>query len=238
MTKSAEVLKGLYDKHRIINTDRTKIYSIIKDIFLHDEFQRRFEDGFYHHGTTMLGEHILEDTIVTYKLCKESKKPVDTDIALKIAMMHDLYTRPWQNTGVHKKFFHRHGFAHPIEAVINSSIWFPEEFNNSKTPILADGIVHHMWPLPVMCYQDYDDNKLELWNYELSKEMSEPVKNLLISSSNRLKIGSVSLVRSKYQEGRIMSHADKKVSLFQIEDKDSAIALVTGDNKSLTKKIM
>ena len=236
MKKSEEILNKLFDKYNLVNEDRNIIYNTIKNIYLHEEFQKRFKEEFYHHGTTTLGEHILEDTIVTYLLCKKSKKDIDIDIALKIAMMHDLYTRPWQNSGVHKRFFNRHGFTHPIEAVINSSIWFPEEFNDEKAQILVDGIVHHMFPLPVASYQDFDDNRLELYNYDLSKNMPISIKKLLIISSNRSKIRKISIVRSKYIEGRIMSRADKRVSLFQLENITSTTALLTGNNKRLIKK--
>lgn len=152
-------------------------------------------------------------------------------------MMHDLYTRPWQNSGIKKQFFHKHGFVHPIEAVINSSIWFKEEFDDpEKNKILVDGIVHHMFPLPVTSYQDYEENILELYNYDLSKQVRPDIKNLLIESSNRSKIGQVSFTRSKYLEGRIMSHADKIISTDNLENKDSTLALVTGKNKSLLNK--
>ncbi len=236
MEKSVEILNGLFNKYNINEEDSNKIYNTIKDIFLHDEFQKRLEGEFYHHGAVMLGEHILEDAIVTYILCKKSKKNVDVDSALKIAMMHDLYTMPWQNSHINKKFTHKHGFSHPIEAVINSSAWFKEEFTGIKAEILVDGIVHHMFPLPVTSYQDYNYNKLELFNYDLSKEMPENVKESLIKSSNRFKTGKVSIARSKYPEGRIVSRADKIVSRRQLKDKDSILALVTGKNKRLSIK--
>ena len=235
MGKGIDTLNLLFDKYKIDQEDRITIKKIIHDILIHDEFQKRFEKGFYHHGSTMLGEHILEDTIVTYILCKKRKKPIDIEIALKIAMMHDLYTRPWQNSGVKKQFFNRHGFSHPIEAVINSSDWFKDEFDSFKTKILIDGIVHHMYPLPVTSYQDYDYNKLELYNYDLSKTMPENVKIKLINSSNRNRIGRVSLASSKYTEGRLMSFADKIVSANQIDNLDSVVSLVTGNNKTLIK---
>ena len=48
-------------------------------------------------------------------------------------MMHDLYTIPWQNNNNIKKskLVLRHGFAHPLEAAINSMVWFKKEFNNA-----------------------------------------------------------------------------------------------------------
>ena len=236
MGRSIEVLDYLFDKYHIECEDKIKIISIIKKILLHDEFQKRLQGNFYHHGSVMLGEHILEDTIVTYLLCQKCKRPINIEIALKIAMMHDLYTRPWQNSNIKKQFFHRHGFSHPIESVINSSIWFKDEFDNLKGYILVDGIVHHMFPFPVTSYKDYNYNKLELNNYELSKKMPENIKRMLIDSSNRTSLGEISFIKSKFYEGRIMSQADRIVSFGQIKDKDSLLALVTGENKKLLIK--
>lgn len=238
MKTGIDVLDKLFDKYKIPNSDRIVIFDSIKNILLHDEFQRRLNDPFYHHGTIMLGEHILQDVIVTYLLCKRNGK-VNTTYALKIAMMHDLYTRPWQNSGVKKEFFHRHGFIHPIEAAINSSIWFQDEFNDSKkSEIIIDGIVHHMYPLPVTSYNSYDENILQLYNYELSKRVRPDLRDMLIDSSNRARIGEVSLTRSKFKEGRIMSFADKMVSISDIDGTGSITSLITGKNKRLLKNHM
>lgn len=53
-------------------------------------------DEYYHHDKITLGEHILEDTIVTYLLSKKHKKnpKYNTNVASKIAMMHDLNMYP------------------------------------------------------------------------------------------------------------------------------------------------
>ncbi len=228
----------IFNKYNLDKKDIKYIYHIIRNIFEHDEFQRRLTKEFYHHGTTTLGEHILEDTVVTYILCKKSNKKVNLEYALKIAMMHDLYTKSWQNSGIKKQhFFHKHGFSHPIEAVINSINWFNEEFyDNYKSRVLIDGIVHHMYPLPVMCFNDCDINYFELNNYELLKNISYKLKKIIIASSNKNKINDISLCKSEYMEGRIMSHADKIVSFNQLENVSSTLALVTGKNKSLYNK--
>ena len=42
----------------------------------------------------------------------------------------------------------KHGFVHPIEAVVNAITWFPQYFKTKeKTVIIIDGIIHHMFPL-------------------------------------------------------------------------------------------
>ncbi len=73
MGKGIDTLNLLFDKYKTDQEDRITIKKIIHDILIHDEFQKRFEKDFYHHGSIMLGEHILEDTIVTYILCKKEK---------------------------------------------------------------------------------------------------------------------------------------------------------------------
>ncbi len=44
--------------------------------------------------------HILEDTVTTYLLYKrkiKDKESFNLPLALRIAMLHDLYTESWQN---------------------------------------------------------------------------------------------------------------------------------------------
>lgn len=236
-------IQMLFDKYKIIDKDRDEFVKIIKSIYLHKEFQRRLTEEFLHHSNITLGIHILEDTIKTYLLSKKYLQKnkngnYDLTIALKISMLHDLYTLPWQNNPLNKsnKFFNKHGFRHPIEAVINAINWFPELFTDEEeSKKIIDGIVHHMYPLPVICFKDYDYNKLELRNYDLIVNLSDMHKRILVWSTNRGRIGNISSCRSKYKEGRIMSMADKDVSIGQIENISSAFALVTGKNKKLKK---
>lgn len=238
-----ETLYLLLDEYKINNDDKNEFLNIVKSIYLHSEFQRRMTCEFLHHGDITLGMHILEDTIKTYLVSKKYLKRYkdsnfDLAIALRISMLHDLYTLPWQNNPENKssKFFNKHGFRHPIEAVINSINFFPELFSNEEdSKKIIDGIVHHMYPLPVACFNDCDTNILELKNYDLIVNLSDMHRKILVWSSNRRKIGNISLCRSKYKEGRIMSKVDKNVSLHQIKNYSSAVALLTGKNKKINK---
>ena len=232
-------LNNIFDKYKLKKEERKRDYNNIKNIFLHPEYQRRLTDEFLHHGTTTLGEHILEDTVCVYVLSKKRKyKNIDLECALKIAMMHDLYTTPWQNSCTKKKsFFYKHGFAHPIEAVINSVNWFSDEFKDeNKSKIIIDGIAHHMYPFPVLAYSDYEINRIELFNYDLTKSMPEITKRILIESSNRNRIGKVSFTKPKYKEGRILLRADRATSINQLRNLSDIFALVTGKNNSLNRK--
>lgn len=238
MNNSYEILINLFDKYELHEVERVELYNIIKNIFLHDEFQRRCTNEFLHHGDTTLGEHILEDTIVTYLLlCNDKGRSANLEIALKISMMHDLYTVPWQNSGIKKKSFsHLHGFSHPLEAVINSLTWFKDEFKDDyKARVLIDGIIHHMYPLPVLAFKESKENELELFNHKLISKISKKHRKMIYESSNRNKVGDFSISRSRFLEGRVMSRADKIASTKQLDCVHDLTALVTGKNKRLAK---
>ena len=234
-----DILNNLFNKYSLDISDQNKIKKIILPIMNHEEFKRRMTSEFYHHGNITLGEHILEDTILTYKLSKKKKLNDNSiDIALKIAMFHDLYTIPWQNNtdAKVKHFFHKHGFRHPLEACINSINWYPEIFNNNdESKKIIDGILHHMFPLPVLSIKNKDINSLELKNMPLYNKLSNNYRNIINNALRRKKVGPVSLSRSIYQEGRIMAKADRMVSRSQIKDFSSFKSLITGHNKKINK---
>ena len=238
MLDNKEKLNRIIDKYKLSDDEKKEFRNIINSIFEHNEFQRRMTNEFLHHSNITLGEHILEDAVLTYKMCKK-RNNVNIELAVKIAMLHDLYTNPWQNNKKNKvkKFCNKHGFRHPIEAVINANVWFPELFKNKEeSKIIIDGILHHMYPLPVRTFIDSDINKMELKNFDLIDKLSDQSKKIIIESLNRKKVKNYSVSKSKYKEGQIMSKADKKVSRGQIKNISSLTSLVTGHNKSLKKK--
>ena len=226
-------LDKIFDKYNLSLKDRNYLDKIIIPIINHPEFQKRMTKEFFHHGDITLGEHILEDSVLTYLLAKK-RNDIKIDLAIKIAMLHDLYTIPWQNNkeAKVKRFFNKHGFRHPIEAVINGVTWYPEIFNDEEeSKIIIDGVLHHMFPLPVR----YLNKKTELKNWDVYDNLDESYKLMINASLKRKKLGPVSFSRSKYIEGRIMSKADKKVSRKQIKNISNANALITGHNKKLEK---
>ena len=233
-----EKIKKLVNKYLTDEQSKERFYEIINPIIVHDEFQRRLTDEFLHHSDITLGEHIIEDAILTY-LYSIKKKNLNIDIAVKIAMFHDLYTIPWQNNKKNtkvKKFTNKHGFRHPVEAAINACYWFPNEFKNEETSrMIIDGIIHHMYPLPVTRINKNNINKCEIKNYDRFLEIPDNLKKIIYESCNRGKLFKVSICKSKYKEGRIMSKMDKRSSLKQIKNVSSAFALITGKNKSLKK---
>lgn len=217
----------LLDKY-LNREEKEEFLSIIKPIFESEEFKLRSTDKYTHHDSITLGEHILEVAIITYLKCKK-RKDVDLKTAVYIAMMHDLYTLPWQNNpdNVVKYFFNKHGFRHPIEAVINAVNWYPEIFNSYDKEVLIDGIVHHMYPMPVRVYNDKD---LEL---RCKDGIDGENEQILRDSTNRFRIGDISLCRSRFKEGRIVSMADKKVTRIHLRNANSLTQAITGRNKNL-----
>ena len=234
-----KIIKKIFDKYGLNGKDADKFMEIINPIYEHKEFQQRITKKFLHHGDITLGEHIIEDAVVTYLMGKDYLMKhigFDLDIAVIIAMLHDLYTVPWQNNEYSKthKFLNAHGFRHPIEAVINACYWYPdlfEDLNDAKK--IIDGIVHHMYPFPVLRFTLNDKNLMELKNYEILDNIPIHVKRILVKATRRGRIGKLSIARSKYKEGRIMSKADKRVSNRQIKDVSSLMALCTGKNRKL-----
>ena len=94
-------LNKIWTKYKFNDTDKIIFLTIVSPIFTHPEFQKRLDSSLYpHHDTTSLGEHILSDAAVTYKLSQNSK--TDQYLAVIIAMFHDLYEIPWQNSGIIK----------------------------------------------------------------------------------------------------------------------------------------
>ncbi len=233
-----EKLDNLFKKYELSNEEINEIKIIILPIIDNKEFKLRSTSIYPHHGNITLGEHIMEDSIVTYILSKKYKlnNNYRIDLALEIAMFHDLYTIPWQNNKDAKvhKFFHKHGFRHPVEAVINAINWYPDYFKNSgDTKIIIDGILHHMYPLPVTSINEKNVYNSELKNLNYYEKLSKEQQKIIIDSLKRKKIGSISISKSKYIEGRIMAKADRKVSRKQIRDFQSMKSLITGHNKKI-----
>lgn len=231
----------ILDRYELIEEDKRIFWNIIEPIFVYKEFQKRLDAEVYpHHDKTSLGNHIISDAVVTYKLAKKAKQKnndINIELAVIIAMFHDLYELPWQNAGRKKSMFvNKHGFIHPIEAIINAATWFPEYFKDLEmVSKIVDGVIHHMFPFPVRRINE-EINKLELNNTEKFNNLSPAIKNLIINSSNMglIKSSNISLVMPYTIEGRLMSKADTIVSL----SKDATslrglIACITGKNSNL-----
>lgn len=209
-----KIINTILDKYSFTSNERIEFKKMIYPIFISPNFQQRLKKNFPHHGKIPLGEHILCDAAVTYKLCqKNSYKKTNRKLAVIIAMMHDLYTSPWKTKNNKKrKFYNYHAFRHPLEAVINSISWYPEYFKNlDDAKIIIDGIIHHMFPLPV---RRIDDCNLQLEDKKLYEIIPNSLKNIIYKSSNNgICIWHFSLSKPEYREGKLVSKADKRVSI-------------------------
>ena len=176
-------LDYLFKKHQINSSEQEFIISVVKPIYEHREFLKRSTSEFLHHDNLTLGYHILEDMIVSFKICKKKKfSEKKTKIVLLIAMMHDLYEFPWQNNDAFrtKHFFNKHGFRHPIEAAINAITWFPELFDDDEiASIMLDSIIHHMFPLPVLSINYNNYKKRELRNIQAFENLDKKYKKII-----------------------------------------------------------
>lgn len=234
-----EDLRLILSNYKLNKDEIDEIIKIVEHIFIHPEFQKRLTNKYLHHGNMTLGQHILEDTILTYKLSKNYlNNNYRLDLAIKISMFHDLYTMPWQNNELAKfnKFYNKHGFRHPVESVINAYTWFEKDFENREDArIIIDGVIHHMFPLPVIVMDNKIINNRELNNFDLFRKLPEDIQNIIFESTSRCRFLNLSWSKTKYLEGKVVSKADKKTSLKQFNNIYGIIALVTGKNKSLRK---
>ncbi len=215
--------------------EKEEFLNIISLIYNHKEFKRRNTNEFLHHSDITLSNHIIEVACLSYlkgKKLQKKDKTFNLKACVLIAMMHDLYCIPWQNNDEArvKHFSNKHGFRHPLEAVINAITWFPELFDDDKqSTIIIDGIIHHMYPLGVRVLS----NHMELKNENDLKNIDKKYIEIIKKSTNRFKLFHLSFAHSKFKEGRVVSICDKKVSIRQIKNIYSLTSLITGNNKSI-----
>jgi len=230
-----EMLNKIFDRFKVNETDRKEIIKIILPIISHEEFINRCHVKLYpHHDNISLGEHIMSVAVVSYLKAKKKYNDKDTiSLCVIIAMFHDLYELPWQNAKSKKKLFNKHGFVHPIEGIINAINWYPDYFKDlERSKLIIDAVIHHMYPFPARCIIG-DIESLDLNNYEKFYMLDDCYKEMIIASSNRHKVGCISICRSYYKLGDIVSKADKTVSFNNDLKLSKLITLITGVNKDL-----
>ena len=234
-------IENLLKKYHFTEEDREDFWKIIEPIYSHPEFQRRLDSSLFpHHGKKSLGDHIVSDAIVTYVIASKKKrhgKDVDVSLAVIIAMFHDLYELPWQNAKIVKNHIvNKHGFTHPLEAIVNAYTWFPEYFEDDERAMkIVDGVIHHMWPFPVRAI-DTTFSAAELNNLNKLDNLDNRIRNIIIKSSTRKEIRHISFSRSISIEGRIVSYADTKVSIGkELKSAYAIIAIITGINLGIRK---
>lgn len=235
---SDRILFNLFLNSGLTITEQKEFYKIAKPIIHHKEFVKRCSKDFPHHGSTSLGEHIIKDAIKTYVLAKEYNKThffrkADIKIAVLIALFHDLYTKPWQNSDEKTSVFNNdtHRMTHPIEAVLNSYNWFPKYFKNEKNAeIIINGIIHHMYPYPV---KKVENKNIKINNQKLLKKFK--YYDYLIQTTKNITKLKIDIRPPKSIEGKLLLKADKLIALSELNSFNSIKALVNSKNKNLIK---
>ena len=80
LDQNLKILDKIMDDYKLTLLEKEELLTFIGNIFKHEEFQRRMGRGFLHHSDITLGYHILQDTVVTYLLCK---KKIKSQVPLK-----------------------------------------------------------------------------------------------------------------------------------------------------------
>ena len=171
--------------------------------------------------------------MITYRLANiyKSKHPnvdISTETAVVIALFHDLYTNPWQNVDNDNPLYEKHGFMHPIEAVINAYDWYPEYFKDKEvSKKIIDGVLHHMYPFPVRKINDeIEINEKKITDFKFYD---------VLVHSTKSKRENLCFKKATFIEGKLVSKADKLVTVKEIKNISSLVALVTAKNKSIIK---
>ncbi len=118
---------------------KEEYYKIVHDILKSEEFQKRKK--YKHHGDITVYEHSLKVSKIAYLLARKFNK--DYKSAAIGGLLHDFYSKPWQEETEKKPFFKKHGFVHAREAMENANKYFPELMNKKIDNI----ILRHMFPL-------------------------------------------------------------------------------------------
>ena len=90
-----------------------------------------------------------------------------------------------------------------------------------------------MYPLAVPVLTGFDTNEIELKNYDKVKKIDNELLEQIIYSTNRGRIIKLSLCKSRYKEGRIVSNSDTLVSINNYESLKGVPALISGVNKNI-----
>ena len=118
---------------------RVEYYKIVKEILEHPEFIKR--KNFKHHSNISVYDHCLAVSKLSYKIARKMK--LDYKSAAIGGLLHDFYTKPWQECTEKKKLLEQHGFTHAKDALMNAHKYFPNLMNEKIDNI----ILRHMFPL-------------------------------------------------------------------------------------------
>ena len=119
--------------------DRQEFYDCIADIICHPAVLQMKK--YPHHCDTNCYRHCMNVAFYNYKICK--KLSLNARSAARAGILHDLFLYDWRKHAG-KTGDHFHGLTHPDRALKNAAKYF------ELTPLEADMITKHMWPLTVI----------------------------------------------------------------------------------------
>lgn len=118
---------------------RVEYYKIVKEILEHPEFIKR--KNFNHHSNISVYDHCLAVSKLSYKIAR--RMHLDYKSAAIGGLLHDFYSKPWQDCSEKTKLLEAHGFTHAKDAMLNAHKYFPNLMNEK----IDDIILRHMFPL-------------------------------------------------------------------------------------------
>ena len=122
------------DPNYLLNQDDENFNEIAQPILENEEYQRR--QGFAHHAGLSDYDHSLQVASLAYTLA--NKLGLDSNQVVIGALLHDFYYEDWMAIYYDDKMPDKHGWMHPIWALENAAINFPNLINERIIPIIMD----------------------------------------------------------------------------------------------------
>lgn len=117
------------------NETGAQFMALVEDL-LENELVKQLGDFGQHVNTTRL-QHSINVAYYTFLICRKLNWRVEE--ATRAALLHDLFHYNWEEN----KEEGWHPAVHPVKALENAQTIC------EITPLMADGIVKHMWPLTI-----------------------------------------------------------------------------------------
>lgn len=131
-------------------------YNLVKDILLHNEFQKR--KLFPHHHDKSVFMHSVEVSFASFVAAKYFK--ADTKVCAIAGLLHDFYPKAWlyseelaeldssylSELTFTRPLFQKHGFTHANQALENAKRYFPSLVDKK----VSNAIKRHMFPLNII----------------------------------------------------------------------------------------
>lgn len=119
----------------MIEAYRSQVLHLLGGLAIRQEVLRMRQ--YLQHGNVTTYDHCLNVAVLSYALAKRFHLPVDAQVLVTGAFLHDFYLYDWHS----KNHGRLHGFHHPRIAMENAASLLNQ-------PAEVTGIIYtHMWPL-------------------------------------------------------------------------------------------